>query len=69
MADKREHSTHVRLSDEADAVADLMSEAGQTAKAELLSKLLERALLGEGHALSVAARRFVRLESIGIKRD
>lgn len=61
MAEKRENSTHVRLSDEADAMLELLSEAQRVEKSKLASDLLHRALLGEGRALKVAAIRLSRL--------
>ncbi|MCB1891960.1 MAG: hypothetical protein H6880_11555 [Rhodobiaceae bacterium] len=66
MNNKREHSVHVRLSDEADAVLELMCEAQRKDKAAFAADLLERALLGEGHALKVAALRLARLGLTGI---
>lgn len=66
---KRENSIHVRLSDEADAVAELLSEAQEVTKAELVAKLIHRALLGEGHALKVAAIRYSRLGLTGSGRE
>jgi hypothetical protein len=60
-ADKRTNSTHVRLSDEADAVLELMSKAQQREKATVLAELAEEALLGRGHAIRMAALRFARL--------
>jgi hypothetical protein len=63
MPDKRTNSTHVRLSDEADAVLELLAQArgGTDSKASVLAELCEEALLGKGHALRVAAMRFARL--------
>lgn len=52
---KRENSVHVRLSDEADATLDLLRAADGRDKSALAAVLLERVLLGEGHALRVAA--------------
>ena len=66
---KREHSTHVRLSEEADAMLELMAEANRTEKAALAADLIERALLGEGHALKVAAARLARLGLPGRGRE
>lgn len=61
MATKREHSIHVRVCEDADAVLELMCQAGTRDKAALAADLLEEALLGRGHALKVAAVRFARL--------
>lgn len=61
MADKRTNSVHVRISDEADAVLELMAQAQNRDKAALLADLAEEALLGRGHALKVAALRYARL--------
>ncbi|MBB1161479.1 hypothetical protein [Aquariibacter albus] len=66
---KRENSTHVRLSEEADAMLELMAEAHRTDKAALAADLIERALLGEGHALKVAATRLARLGIAGSFRE
>lgn len=70
VVDKRSNSIHVRISDQADAVLELMSQAaGGRAKADLLAELVERALLGEGHALRMAALRYARLGFGGASRD
>lgn len=61
MAAKREHSIHVRVCEDADAVLELMCQAGARDKAALAADLLEEALLGKGHAIKVAAMRFARL--------
>ena len=66
---KREHSVHVRLSDEADAVLELLAKSGKRDKGALLAELAEEALLGRGHALKVAAMRFARLGIAGIDRE
>lgn len=58
---KHEISIHIRLSDEADAVLELMSEAKEITKIKIVEDLVHRALLGEGHALKVAAIRYSRL--------
>jgi hypothetical protein len=59
MQPKREHSVHVRLCDEADALLELMCQVQGDDKAKIASDLLHRTLLGEGHALKVAARRLI----------
>lgn len=69
MATKHENSTHVRLSDEADAMAQLLAEAKGVEKSRLLGNLLERVLLGEGHALKVAAMRLAKVGFAGIDRS
>ena len=66
---KREHSTHVRLGDEADAVLELMAQASVRDKAALAADLLEEALLGRAHPLKVAAMRFARLGIVGNERE
>lgn len=66
---KRENSIHVRVSDEADAVLELMCHAGARDKAALAAELVEEALLGRGHALKVAALRFARLGIAGTERE
>ncbi len=58
---KHEVSIHIRLSDEADAMIELLAEARETTKIKIAEDLLHRALLGEGHALKVAAIRYSRL--------
>ena len=65
---KRENSIHVRVSDEADAVLELLCEASGVDKSKHAAALLEKMLLGEGHALKVAAMRFARLGTSGIER-
>lgn len=62
---KRENSIHVRLSDEADALLELVVEAAGIDKARMAADLLQRALLGEGHALKVAAIKLARLGLTG----
>lgn len=68
-APKRENSVHVRLSDEADATLELLSEAGGHDKSKLAADLLHRALLGEGYALKVAAMKLARLGITGNTRE
>lgn len=66
---KRENSVHVRLTDEADAMLELLSESKQEDKSKLAANILQRALLGEGHALKVAAMRLARLGMQGSDRE
>ena len=66
---KHEISLHIRLSDEADALIELLAEAKETTKIKIADELLRRALLGEGHALKVAAIRYSRLGLNGISKD
>ena len=66
---KHEISLHIRLSDEADAMIELLAEANETTKIKIAEDLLHRALLGEGHALKVAALRYSRLGLNGIGKD
>lgn len=68
-APKRENSVHVRLCDQADAMLDLICEANSKEKTVMAAELLTKILLGEGHALKVAAERFVRAGLRGIERD
>lgn len=68
MTIKRENSVHVRLDDEADAILELLSEAGRIDKAKMAADLLHRMLLGEGHTLKVAAMRLARLGFTGNDR-
>ena len=69
MTDKRGVSIHVRVSDESDAVLDLMSQAHQRAKADIAAELVEEALLGRGHSLRIAALRYARLGFGGPARE
>lgn len=66
---KHEVSIHIRLSDEADAMIELLAEARETTKIKIAEDLLHRALLGEGHALKVAAIRYSRLGLAWIGKD
>lgn len=66
---KRDNSTHIRLSDEADAIAELIAESTGKTKTDLLTKLLERTLLGEAHLLRLAAMRFARSGLLGSDRE
>lgn len=68
-APKRENSIHVRLSDEADAMLDLLAESRSIDKSRLAADILHRSLLGEGHVLRVAAQRLSRLGLMGNGRD
>jgi len=52
----------------ADAMAQLLAEAKGIDKSRLLGNLLEKTLLGEGHALKVAAMRLARVGIVGIDR-
>ena len=69
MPEKRENSTHVRLDDESDAKLELLSEARSVDKSKLAAEILQRALLGEGHALKLAAIRLSRLGLSGSYRE
>lgn len=69
MQTKREHSVHVRLSDEGDAMLELLCAAGRDDKAKLAADLLERALMGEGHALRIAAQRLAGLGFSGMRGE
>ena len=66
---KREHSVHVRLADKEHAVLELIATAAGRDMAAVAADLLARSLLGEGHALMVAAERFVRSGLSGTSRD
>jgi len=69
MSPKREHSVHVRLSDESDALLELMCQVKGDDKAKIAADLLERTLLGDGHALKVAARRLAGAGFAGSERE
>ena len=60
---KHEVSIHIRLSDEADAMLELLAEAKETTKIKIAEDLLHRA------ALKVAAIRYSRLGLNGIGKD
>ena len=62
-------SVHVRLGDEADSTLELVAASRGKTKSETAGELLEAALLGQGHALRVAAERYHRAMSRGILRD
>lgn len=67
---KRTASIHVRVSEESDALLELMrSAAPGRAKADIAAEVLEEALHGKGHALRVAAARYVRLGFAGKDRE
>lgn len=71
MSKSRDISVHVRLTDEADAMLEMIAVArgdGAT-KGSVAADLLHRALLGEGHALRVAAARMVRAGLVGTNGD
>ena len=65
MAEKREHSTNVRLCDASDAMLSFLAESKGEDKAKIAADILRRALLGEGHDLKVAAERFLRSGTSG----
>lgn len=69
MMDKREVSVHVRLSDEADAVLEMLATANEADKAKIASDLLHRALLGEAYAMKLAALRMARAGLLGPTRE
>ena len=62
MAEKREHSIHVRLCDTSDAMLSFLAESKGEDKSKIAADILRRALLGEG---KVAAERFLRFGSSG----
>ena len=65
MAEKREHSTNVRLCDASDAMLSFLAESKGEDKSKIAADILRRALLGEGHDLKVAAERFLRTGTAG----
>lgn len=69
MTEKRDNSIHVRLSDEADATTELLAQVQGISKTDLITKIVHRALLGEGHDVKVAALRFARLGLTGNGRE
>ena len=46
MAEKREHSTHVRLCDASDAMLSFLAESKGEDKSKIAADILRRALLG-----------------------
>jgi len=66
---KREHSVHVRLSDEANALLELLHAADGRDKSTVLSEFCEELLLGKAHALRVAALRYASLGIVGTGRE
>ncbi len=61
MAEKREHSTNVRLCDASDAMLTFLAESNGEDKSKIAADILRRSILGEGHDLRVAAERFLRV--------
>jgi plasmid stability protein len=53
-------SVMVRLTDEAYDVLALIADVHGSDKGEVAREILTRALLGEGHAIRLAAQRFAR---------
>lgn len=68
-APKRQHSVHVRLTEQEFAALDLLATSSGREASVTAAELLGRALLGEGHALMFAAQRFVRAGLLGAGRD
>jgi hypothetical protein len=69
-ADKRTVSIHIRVSEETDALLELMRHAGQErAKADIAAELVEEAVHGKGHVLRVAALRYARSGFVGSGRE
>lgn len=66
---KRDHSIHVRVSDECDDALALMAQLKGSEKAALVAEIVERAVMGEMHGLKVAAQRMVRLGFVGISGE
>lgn len=60
---------HIRVADEAMALLDAMATVRGPGKAELAGELLERTLLGEGHAIRVAASKLARMGLCGNGRE
>jgi hypothetical protein len=60
---------HVRISEEAKATLRLLADAYQQPECVLAGQLLERALMGEGHTLKIAARRLYHAGFAGSARD
>lgn len=62
-------STHVRLSAEAHRVLSALAELNEKDNAELARMILEEALLGRVHTLTLAAERYKRLGFSGISGE
>lgn len=66
---KREISVHVRLSEEADAILEILAEVRGHDKARVASDIIHRCLLGEAYNIRIAAERLVSAGLIGKDRD
>lgn len=62
-------SIHVRLSPEAHRVLSALADLDDKDNAELARLILEEALLGRVHTLTLAASRYARLGFSGISRE
>jgi predicted DNA-binding protein len=62
-------STHVRLSSEAHRVLSALADLEDKDNAELARLILEEALLGRVHTLTLAANRYKRLGFTGISGE
>lgn len=62
-------STHVRLDPEIDKMLSVLAEHADKDKAELLSIIATKTIVGEFHGLKVAADRIARLGIGGIRGD
>ena len=60
---------HIRINPDAKAVLGLLSEVHQLPESVIAGQLLERAILGEGHMLKVAARQLRRAGDFGRDGD
>lgn len=66
---KREISVHVRLSEEADAILEILAEVRGHDKGRVASDIIHRCLLGETYNIRIAAERLVSAGLIGRYRD
>lgn len=62
-------STHVRLDPAVDSMLAVLADAGEKDKAELAASLLTKLIVGEFHALKIAASRMAGLGIEGIPGD
>jgi hypothetical protein len=60
---------HIRISPDAKAMLGLLAEVQQAPESVVAAQILERAILGEGHVLKVAARQLHRAGIMGSDGD
>lgn len=60
---------HIRLNEDAKSRLDLMAQVSDVPSSTLASSILERAIMGEAHALIMAAKKVMREGIAGIDRS